>query len=229
MLVGLPGAGKSTLAAAFSRAVPGWETVNQDALGSRATCVSAAARILAAGGRVVVILGDHDVQNLPSLWGELWPEERGAGLPAWCRVVLAVERTCARPTRVRTAAHAPTQPLTSRSRVTHTRAHAPSIRYPAQLATSERTARRVRTTARLTGPLAWLSRALRALTVRVSVRVLVVSVRERRILPARWVTRVRRQRWSPQWSRLLSLRQAVPTILCVLDTPARSLRRLRLG
>jgi predicted kinase len=54
VLVGLPGAGKSTLAAAFSRAVPGWETVNQDALGSRATCVSAAARILAAGGRVVV-------------------------------------------------------------------------------------------------------------------------------------------------------------------------------
>ena len=48
---------------------------------------------VAAGGRVVVILGDHDVQNLPSLWGELWPEERGAGLPAWCRVVLAVERT----------------------------------------------------------------------------------------------------------------------------------------
>jgi len=89
VLVGFPGSGKSTLAGRLLR--DGWSVVNQDTLGDRKRCISAARAELAAGGRVVIdrcnisrlqrkvwlgIADDHSA-GVGCVWLDIDPEECG--------------------------------------------------------------------------------------------------------------------------------------------------------
>jgi len=65
LLMGLPGAGKSTLAARLE--TRGWVTINQDTLGDRKACVAAANRALAGGRRVVI-----DRCNISRIQRRVW-------------------------------------------------------------------------------------------------------------------------------------------------------------
>ena len=58
VLAGLPGSGKSSLAAALEKR--GWAVVNQDSLGNRRKCERACARAFERGDRVVIDRCNHD-------------------------------------------------------------------------------------------------------------------------------------------------------------------------
>jgi len=65
LLTGLPGAGKSTLAARLAK--KGWTAVNQDTLGDRKTCVAAARTAFKAGQLVVI-----DRCNISRIQRRVW-------------------------------------------------------------------------------------------------------------------------------------------------------------
>jgi predicted kinase len=98
ILAGLPGSGKSSLAAALERR-GGWAVVNQDTLGNRRKCEAACARAFDRGDRVVVDRCNHD-RSQRAHWTRLLAAAGGGQVVAvWLTtpVDACVDRVLARP------------------------------------------------------------------------------------------------------------------------------------
>ena len=97
VLAGLPGSGKSSLAAALEKR--GWAVVNQDSLGNRRKCERACARAFERGDRVVIDRCNHD-RAQRAHWTRLL-ERAGGGykVAVWLTTPVdsCVERVLARP------------------------------------------------------------------------------------------------------------------------------------
>ena len=97
ILAGLPGSGKSSLAAALERR--GWAVVNQDSLGNRRKCERACARAFERGDRVVIDRCNHD-RSQRAHWTRIL-ERAGGGykVAVWLTTPVdsCVERVLARP------------------------------------------------------------------------------------------------------------------------------------
>ena len=97
ILAGLPGSGKSSLAAALEKR--GWAVVNQDSLGNRRKCERACARAFERGDRVVIDRCNHD-RAQRAHWTRIL-ERAGGGykVAVWLTTPVdsCVERVLARP------------------------------------------------------------------------------------------------------------------------------------
>ena len=97
VLAGLPGSGKSSLAAALEKR--GWAVVNQDSLGNRRKCERACARAFERGDRVVIDRCNHD-RSQRAHWTRIL-ERAGGGykVAVWLTTPVdsCVERVLARP------------------------------------------------------------------------------------------------------------------------------------
>ena len=97
VLAGLPGSGKSSLAAALEKR--GWAVVNQDSLGNRRKCERACARAFERGDRVVIDRCNHD-RAQRAHWTRIL-ERAGGGykVAVWLTTPVdsCVERVLARP------------------------------------------------------------------------------------------------------------------------------------
>ena len=97
VLAGLPGSGKSSLAAALEKR--GWAVVNQDSLGNRRKCERACARAFDRGDRVVIDRCNHD-RAQRAHWTRIL-ERAGGGhaVAVWLTTPVdsCVERVLARP------------------------------------------------------------------------------------------------------------------------------------
>ena len=97
ILAGLPGSGKSSLAAALEKR--GWAVVNQDSLGNRRKCERACARAFERGDRVVIDRCNHD-RAQRAHWTRIL-ERNGGGykIAVWLTTPVdsCVERVLARP------------------------------------------------------------------------------------------------------------------------------------
>ena len=97
ILAGLPGSGKSSLAAALEKR--GWAVVNQDSLGNRRKCERACARAFERGDRVVIDRCNHD-RAQRAHWTRIL-ERNGGGykVAVWLTTPVdsCVERVLARP------------------------------------------------------------------------------------------------------------------------------------
>ena len=98
VLAGLPGSGKSSLAAALEKR-GGWAVVNQDSLGNRRKCEQACARAFERGDRVVIDRCNHD-RAQRAHWTRIL-ERAGGGhaVAVWLTTPVdsCVERVLARP------------------------------------------------------------------------------------------------------------------------------------
>ena len=98
ILAGLPGSGKSSLAAALEKR-GGWAVVNQDSLGNRRKCERACARAFERGDRVVIDRCNHD-RAQRAHWTRIL-ERAGGGykVAVWLTTPVdsCVERVLARP------------------------------------------------------------------------------------------------------------------------------------